>query len=686
MTVADDPDLPGRLLALIPDGLWLFDDAGTTLWANDRMAELLGRTPEEMVGLSAFETLDQRGRDDLRADLVDRAASGKPRDNLDAYFVRPDGTALWGLVSYTPVVEDGHRLGWLHRVTPYTERKELLDTLAAREQQLATAQRIAHLGSWSWDIEADLVVWSDELCRIYGVAPGTTSTYADYVQRLHPDDRPQSNRTIQDAADISDEYAFDHRIIRAGEIRWVRGRGVIERHPDGTAFRMSGTAQDITELRLADDQAREATRRLSLLQQMATAANRAATLREALQMAAAGVPEHTTWATICAYLYDEQLDAEVLDLRSDALTVAADVHLAEEARASGQTTVGTPSERAETHSLVAMPVTVEGEVVCVVELIADELPPDEDSHQLLTQIAHQLGVVAERERSAAALAAARDEAMEASRLKSEFVATMSHEIRTPMNGVIGLTDLLLRTQLDERQRTLAENLQGAGLTLLGIINDILDLSKIEAGKLELEAVDFDVREVLDQVVSVLRGPATERGIDLVASCAPDVPRQVHGDPFRFGQIVTNLGSNGVKFTDTGGVEIAARVEALAQNAVVLRVDVTDTGSGIAPEEQQRLFTAFTQGAPSTTRRHGGTGLGLAISRQLVEALDGEIWVTSEVGRGSTFSFTARLQAADERAVPAPVGSRELRGRRVLVVDDNSTNRIILGEQLESWEM
>ncbi|GAB6985323.1 ATP-binding protein [Nocardioides pyridinolyticus] len=657
----DDGDLARLLFALVPDALWVFDDEGTTTWANARMAEILGRTPEEMVGLSVFDTLDEEGRGQFRRHLHEMVASGEARHDFDSFFVRPDGTTVWGRVSYVPVIEDGRRTGWLHRITPDTERKELLDALAQREGQLATAQRIAHVGSWSWEVAEDRITWSDELCRIFRVPQGLPVTYADYLERVHPEDRDVARQVIEEAAELGVEYSFDHRAVRPdGEVRWIRSRGIIERGPDGSTIRMSGTAQDITEMRSSEEQAHEATRRLYLLQQMATAANQATSLREALLVAGAGVPEHTRWVAIAAFLYDWDGGPELLDLRGAATTVAPDPRLAEQARASGEVTVGTPSACAETHSLVAMPVRLGRHVVCVVELLADEVAPDEQSHQLLAQIAHALGVVAEREWTAAQLAEARDDAMEASRLKSEFLATMSHEIRTPMNGVIGLTDLLLRTPLDDHQRKLAENLQSAGLTLLAIINDILDLSKIEAGKLELEAADFDVREVLDQVAGVLSGPAHGQGLELVTGCAPDVPGAVRGDSVRFGQVVTNLGSNAVRFTDRGEVAIQVRVEERTPADVVLRVDVTGTGVGIASDARERLFDAFTQADRSTTRRHGGTGLGLAISRQLVEALGGEIWVESELGRGSRFSFTARF--------------------------DHAANRMILGEQLEHWAM
>ncbi|MDF1605057.1 PAS domain-containing hybrid sensor histidine kinase/response regulator [Nocardioides sp. YIM 152315] len=685
-----DPALLRRLFEALPDGLWLFDDDGVTTWANAAMARILGRDPSEMVGLPVADTLDDQGRLDFARHLGAMVATGAGDQNVESYFVRPDGTAVWGLISFAPVFDDdGNRAGWLHRVTPYTERKELHDALVEQEKQLATAQRIAHLGSWAWDVAADRVEWSDEMCRIFGAPLGSSLDFEGYLQLVHPDDREHAAASIRAAADSgADSYEFDHRVLRGdGEVRWVRGRGIVERSPDGTVVGMSGTTQDITDVHDAAEQAAEATRRLVLLQQMTMAANRARSLREALLMMGAGVPEHTTWAAVCAFRYDVPGDApELLDLGAEEAGVDPDRALADSAWSTGEVTIGVPSTLADTHRLVAMPVRAGDEVACVVELLADEIPPDEHSHQLMAQIAHQLGVVAERERSAAQLAEARDEAMEASRLKSEFLATMSHEIRTPMNGVIGLTDLLLRTDLDEHQRRLAGNLQNAGMTLLGIINDILDLSKIEAGKLELEVADFDIRAAFDQVAAVLSGPAHEKGLELVVACHPDVPLLLRGDPVRLGQVVSNLGSNAVKFTDSGEVVIEARVERQTPRDVVLRVDVTDTGVGIEQAARERLFEAFTQADPSTTRRHGGTGLGLAISRRLVAALGGELWVTSEPGVGSTFSFTARLDrvtGTTNRDFDVPV---QLRGRRVLVVDDNETNRMILEGQLAAWHM
>jgi len=292
-----------------------------------------------------------------------------------------------------------------------------------------------------------------------------------------------------------------------------------------------------------------------------------------------------------------------------------------------------------------------------------------------------------RKRTKQALAAALDDAIEASELKSQFLATMSHEIRTPMNGVIGLTGLLLDTELTEMQRTYAEGVRASGEALLGIINDILDFSKIEAGKLELEMVDFDLPQALDDVAFLVAQSARAKGLELVAYCDPGVPTAVRGDVGRLRQVLLNLMSNAVKFTASGEVVMRARVgPAQDDKHVGVRLEVVDTGIGIAPESMERLFEPFAQADASTTRRYGGTGLGMAICRQLVEAMGGTIGVDSELGRGSTFWINLSLARASLHAQPSGASARLPHGLRAIVVDDNLTSRAALGSQLMVWDV
>ncbi|CAN5437210.1 hypothetical protein BH09ACT12_BH09ACT12_02710 [soil metagenome] len=668
------------VLRAVPDGLWMLDDEGRTTFANAAMAELLGFEADELAAGTVFDVLDEQGRSDFRLHLAERRRSDASGQDIECYFYRRDGSAFWALVSHVQVLDDdGAMRGWLYRVKDDTEHRALYSELVHQESQLAEAQAIAGVGSWERSGTGP-VSWSDEAYRICRVTPETYEPSPEaFFELLHPDDRelllPHYLEMLQGGPALDRECRLQDDT--GGEV-WLRLRGVALLDASGELLRVGGTLQDITA-------AKNNQRGLEFLSAMARAANESSTLQDVLIASDTHVRPYARWPAVLVaaptspepgapltYIDLEWSDADA-DTREFART------LADAAVAGGKLLhrAGPNGNR-----LVAGPALVGERLACVI--VSDTAAPEEPLPADLGFVEQTLGLlaqVAEREWSAEELAGARDQALSASRAKSEFLATMSHEIRTPLNGVIGLSELLRRTDLTSQQQRLADGVDQAGRTLLALVNDILDLSKIEAGRLDLEEVDFDPRTIVEQSAALVTDRAQEKGLELVVSSAANLPSLVRGDPVRFGQVITNLASNAVKFTAKG--EVVIRAEHVAEG---VRVSVRDTGVGIAPEVQQSLFEAFTQADSSTTREYGGTGLGLAISKRIVTAMHGEIGVQSTVGLGSTFWFTAPFATALAQH-PSQRDSllhSAVAGLRVLVVDDNATNRFILIEQLSGW--
>jgi len=324
--------------------------------------------------------------------------------------------------------------------------------------------------------------------------------------------------------------------------------------------------------------------------------------------------------------------------------------------------------------------TITSDRIQIIDLLFSSFENAVEKNQDLENAIRELKTTQEQ------LARAKEAAENANRAKSLFLANMSHDIRTPMNGIIGMTDLCLDTELTDEQREYLRMVKSSADSLLSLLNDILDFSKIEGGMLELEQIDFNLSNTVEDTVKSLAYLAHRKGLELACRIHGNVPVGLVGDPGRLRQIIVNLVGNAFKFTEKGEVLVEVNLQEEREDDAVLSFSVTDTGIGIPREKQEKIFEAFSQADESTTRRYGGTGLGLSISTKLVSLMGGNIWVESEPGKGAVFRFTAKFGLQQRSPLPRKTRQPDLKGLRVLVVDDNATNRQILEEVLLNWEM
>ena len=659
-----------NVLDAVPSMIGYWDSALRNRFANQAYVAWLGKQPGANLGRHISELLDEQT---FKANLpfMEAALQGQAQQ-FERTINTPNGVRH-SLVNYLPDYRDGRVEGFYVVVHDVTEITESRYRLAKEQERMASIIAGTRTGTWEWDIESGEIKVNEQWLAIIGMSnedmPDLTAD--TWLELIHPEDRSKLNADLKSHFSKEKDYFECEVRIRHkdGGWIWVLDRGQVLSWTDkGQPLRMYGTHQNIEALKSAQAQA-----------------SRLGTLFDSVLRAATSVSIIATETNGTITVFNAGAE-KMLGYSADemiGISTSAPLHLVSEMAERGR-------ELSESYGSLIEGFRV---LVHVPEIIGHETQQwtyvRKDGSKLTVQltvttirnedgeIVGYLGValdITERLRQEAALRHAKAAAEAANAAKSVFLANMSHEIRTPMNAVIGATYLLESTSLDEDQRQLLRKVQVAGRSLLGIINDVLDLAKIEAGEMLVESEPFSVGEVLDDIDQLFASQADAKGVDFKVLGRASMPLQLKGDALRLKQILVNLVSNAIKFTQEGSVMVWAQQEGSSANPTWLRLSVRDTGAGIEPEALNKLFKPFTQADTSTTRLYGGTGLGLSIVKHLAEMMGGEVGAESTPGLGSEFWVRLPFEACNiDHADAGQIGALT-----VALVDDVATDRRIIG--------
>ena len=656
------------ILSLQSDGqTFLIHDlnpAAERLWGNSRWS-LLGRSPQEVLTAARAEQLVTR--------YACCVAAASPVSFEES--VLSDGEMRLFETRLFPIGDDSGQIRSVAGVSrDVTERVATEEEARRRSDQLRAVLEGSQDGAWDWDVAGDTISRSPRWAHMLQYEPNQVPTTVDaWSSLIHPEDRDRVMRELElHLRDEKPEYCSEYRLrTQTGSWRWVADRGrVVSRSAEGRPMRVAGTLSDIQARHDAEQALRDSEQRY----------------RSVVSVMAEGIVLQTSDGQIVAC---NQAAQRILELTEDQL-------LGLDAQHPGWQTIRPdgdpcpPDEHPATVTLrtgqPCLDVTIglrrqDGRITWL-RINAQPLirPAEDQPYGVVTSFTDITSTVtAMRE-----LRQAREIAERATAAKTEFLAMMSHEIRTPMNGVLGMCDLLLRSGLSDEQRVLGQYINESATALLGIINDILDISKIESGHVDLLHEPFDLGALLQSAARVVGPTCDQKGLRLQVSTEPSMPAVFRGDPGRLRQILVNLLGNAAKFTTVGSVTLAAGYDFIEAG---VRFRVIDTGPGIPAEERSRLFNKFTQLVQASHNRSGGTGLGLAISRLLVERMGGRIDVISEVGQGTTFTVFVPLEIAPTSAKPAVPDQPGLKshegfaGRHILLVEDNTINQLVARKML-----
>ena len=664
------------ILEFAAEGIVGVDLNGKITFVNPATTEMLGYSSEESLGRSLHELIHHSHADGSpypaeECPMFKSYKYGAVNHVDDEVLWRKDGSSFVVQYSSTPIRKDGELVGAVVTFSDITERKEAEEKIRNSEKRLAEIIDFLPDPTWVIDNDSKVVAWNKAIERLTGIESADMVGKGNYEYALpfYEERRP----VLVDLVRMWDEeYEKTYLSVRKeGDKLFSESF-----HPnlgEGGTY-LSATAS------LLYDASGKATGAIETLRDVSVA-KRAEIEFKKLSRA---IEQSPTTVVIT----DVKGRIEYVNPKFTELTG----YRAEEALGKNPRVLKSGLHPPEYYKEL-------WETILAGEAWYGELCNKKKNGELFWESAsispirneegkttHFVAVkedITERKRVQEELIEARRAADEANKAKGDFLANMSHEIRTPMNAVIGMTHLALQTELSPKQEDYLIKIRRSAHALLGIINDILDFSKIEAGKLQMESVDFSLEEVLDNVTTVVGVKAQDKKLEFLMDTAPEVPMALVGDPLRLGQVLINLCNNAVKFTEKGEIVVATKVVEKDDAWIKLQFSVRDTGVGMTEEQKAKLFQAFSQADTSTTRKYGGTGLGLTISKRLVNMMKGEIWVESAPGKGSEFIFTAKLDLASKAPRKQLEPLPDLRGMRVLVVDDNASSREILQSMLES---
>jgi two-component system sensor histidine kinase/response regulator len=641
------------------------DVAGLITYANDKFCQISGYARHEILGKNHRVINSGFHHRSFFADMWSTIMDGKVWHGEICNKAK-SGSLYWVNATLVPLRDEHGRPTFFIAIrTDITERKQMESNIKAAEARLRRITNTIPGAVFQWQAGRDydkFTFVSPRVQEVLGLSAAALKADASLImQQVVDEDRQRIRAELVGAVQNTIAWRGEYRVqMPDGSVRWIRSEinPDPERTPDGAGL-FSGIWQDVTERKEADARLREVTENVPVA------------IFQYFQVPAGYyvIPFMSRAITTICGLSAEQA-------MRDTRLLLAQVHPEDQAKFTS--ILRPPGADAELQSMdFRMLHQHTGMVVWVhAEAHPGQLPNGSWVwNGYLTDVTEAKEIAVELQR-------AKDQAVDASRAKSDFLANMSHEIRTPMNGVLGMADLLLDTPLDAEQGEYVGIIKSSADALLRVINDILDFSKIEAGKLMIESFGFDLGKTMDETMKAMALRARDKGLNLLCDIAPEVPLALVGDAGRLRQILMNLLGNAIKFTAEGSVQVRVSLEQEDADGLLLHFAVSDSGIGIAADKLNTIFEAFSQEDSSTTRRFGGTGLGLTISARLVQALAGEIWVTSELGRGSVFHFTIRVGKDLARSADAAPGW-SMDGLRVLVVDDQEVNRTVMSRSLEA---